>query len=309
MASRFQDRVSDAGLFLVLVIVINSLLGPWPPTPARLAAGFYLAMLPHVAVTACDGRLARWRRTTWLLLIFAWALSELAVFLGYILPWGQITFWLASLAEERPWLGTVLRGLLDSPGAAVLPPLFLMLLLGLDLVAMHDARWRARSFRQLAMFLLAAAAVAILLGLALGMLLLAPAPAADTMARPLDLRAVLPPWHTWPFFALLRAVPDKLGGVVLAFGVLLAPIAWPWLRAERLRGGWARRIWPGLCLAFIAVWIGLGYLGGQPPVGAALWAPLPLAAFHLTFFLVLPWLLRRSADHDAQSRPRSDGTI
>lgn len=284
MTSRFRNLVSDAGLFLVMVIIINNLLGPWPLAPSQLIGAFYLAMLPHVAVTACDGRLGPWRRTTWLLLILAWILSELAVFFGYILPWGQITFWLATLAEGRP-----------GPGAALLPPLFLLALLGLDLAAMHAARWKARPVRQLILFL-AAAAAAVLLGLALGVLL--PAPGANA-AQPLDLYPVLPPWHTWPFFALLRAVPDKLIGVVLVFAVLLAPMAWPWLRAERLRGGWARRLWFGLCLVFIAAWISLGYFGGQAPIGAALWAPLPLAAFHLAFFLLLPWLLGRAFKHGA----------
>lgn len=297
MASRFQDRVADSGLFLVLVIVINSLLGPWPPAPSQLIAGFTLAMLPHVAVTAWDGRLGPWRRTTWLLLILAWVLSELTVFIGDILPWGQIGLWLANLAEERPGLGKVLQAAFDSPGAALLPPLLLLVLLGLDLASMHGPRWRARPIRQLAVFLVAAAAAAILLGLALGMLLLAPI--ADAAAQPLDLYPVLPPWHVWPFIALLRAVPDKLIGVLLVFAVVLAPMAWPWLRAERLRGAWARHIWPWLCLAFIAAWIGLGYLGGQAPIGAALWAPLPLAAFHLAFFLLLPWLLGRNADRGA----------
>lgn len=296
MASRFQDLVADTVLFLVLLIVINSLLGPWPPAPGSLIAGFTLAMLPHVAATAYDGRLGPWRRATWLLLILGWVLSELAVFLGYILPWGQVAFWLASLAEERPWLGRVLEALLDSPGAALLPPLLLMALLGIDLLAMHGARWRRRPFRQFALLVIAAAAGAILLGLALGALLLAPA--ADRVQPP-DLNPLLPPPHVWPFFGVLRAVADKLGGVLLVFAMLLAPMAWPWLRAERLHDARARRLWPWLCLALVAAWIGLGYLGGQAPTGAALWAPLPLAAFHLAFFLVLPWLLGRTTDRSA----------
>jgi ubiquinol-cytochrome c reductase cytochrome b subunit len=103
----------------------------------------------------------------------------------------------------------------------------------------------------------------------------------------------LPPWHELPFYALLRAVPNKLGGVLLMFAAVLVPMIWPWMRADLLRMGPMRRVWALFCLALAAVWIALGYLGSRPPEGALLPAAQALAVFYFAFFLIVPPVLRK----------------
>jgi ubiquinol-cytochrome c reductase cytochrome b/c1 subunit len=98
----------------------------------------------------------------------------------------------------------------------------------------------------------------------------------------------MPLWYMLPFYALLQAVPDKLGGAVLMFASMFVPMIWLWMRADLLRLGPARRIWALLCLTLAAAWIGLVHVGGRPPAGAAIHAARTLAVFHFAFFLVLP---------------------
>jgi ubiquinol-cytochrome c reductase cytochrome b subunit len=230
-------------------------------------------------------------------LIGVWAVSELAGFFGFILPWGQLKFWLASVwLTKVPLVGESLAswflGDTTREGAG-LWPVFPLLLLGLDITVMHYDDWRRRSLPDIAIFVVAVGVVTIVLGLALGAVI---NPAASIGRDPgASSFPIMPPWPALPFFALLRAVPNKLGGVVLMFASLFVLMTWPWMRADLLRNGPTRRVWPLLCLALAGIWIGLGYLGSRPADGAVILAAQALAACYFAFFLVLPPMLGRIA--------------
>jgi ubiquinol-cytochrome c reductase cytochrome b/c1 subunit len=282
-----RSAARDAGLFLVLVVLGNGLIVPGSTSTRDLTATFYLAVFIHLGFTIYDGRFGALRTATWLLLIGAWAGSELAAFFGLILPSGQIAFW---LTINVPVAGKVLAHLLQSDGAT-LSKGFLFLVLGLDIAVMHYDGWRRRSILQIAVFLAAVGAAATVLGLALGAFINNPASNEANAGS----FAIVPPWYLLPFYALLRALPNKLGGVVLAFASMLIPMIWPWMHADFLRLGPMHRIWSLLCLLLVAVWLALGYLGSRSPDEAVMIAAQALAVFYFAFFLIFPPLLGRIA--------------
>jgi quinol-cytochrome oxidoreductase complex cytochrome b subunit len=52
---------------------------------------------------------------------------------------------------------------------------------------------------------------------------------------------IVPEWYFLPFYAILRAIPDKLGGVLAMFGAIVIWVFMPWLDTSRVRStGYAR---------------------------------------------------------------------
>ena len=111
-------------------------------------------------------------------------------------------------------------------------------------------------------------------------------------ANPLQTPAhIVPEWYFLPFYAILRAVPDKLGGVVLMFASIGVLFLLPWLDKSPVRSGRFRplfRIFFWLLLADCAV---LGYLGAKPAEGTYVaLARLATAWYFFHFLIMLPLL-------------------
>ncbi len=143
--------------------------------------------------------------------------------------------------------------------------------------------------RTLGLFLVLAGVAGIATGFGLG--LLPPLVGIAGHGAALLPPRIIPDWQVLPYFALLRSVPEKLYGVATVFAALLAPMAWPWMRADRFRRGRLRLLWGVLCLALAVDWIGLGLLGSRPLDEASrhwVWA---LAGYYFAFFLVVPVVL------------------
>jgi ubiquinol-cytochrome c reductase cytochrome b subunit len=302
-----EDRslIRNIGLFAVLVVLINGLILPGSTSSTELLMTFYLAAFFHAGFTFYDGSFNTLRTLTWLLLIAAWTGSEFAGFSSYTFLWGQLKFWLStcltSLLTALPIAGERLaeafwRNVQGISEVAALWPILILALLGLDVAVMHQADWRNSSLLRAGIFLAAAFAGALTLGLAAGALIGDPVPRALDMADigglPTPLK-VVPDWYELPFYALLRAVPEKLAGVTIMFASLAVPAVWPWMGADGLRKGSTRRVWLFLCVSQAAIWAGLTYLGSRPPDPWVTRAAQVLGVFYFAFFLVWPPLLRR----------------
>jgi len=282
-----RSLARDIVLFAVLVYLVIGLIVPGAPSASDLMTTFYLTLFVHVGFTLYDGSFSALRTATWLMLIATWAGSEIVTFLANALP-----FWKTTV----PVVGEILAAWLRS-GAALVPEasvpwaVLSLLILGIDIAAMHHDRWRGSSLLHKAIFLASDGVVAIVLGLALYLAMGSAPGGADPGITPF---LIVPPWHTLPVYALLRAVPSKLGGWALMLAAMVMPMIWPWMRADALRRGRTRWVWSLLCLALAAAWIGLGFFGSRPPddVAGAVWA---LAVFYFVFFLVLPPVLRKIA--------------
>jgi ubiquinol-cytochrome c reductase cytochrome b subunit len=111
-------------------------------------------------------------------------------------------------------------------------------------------------------------------------------------ANPLSTPAhIVPEWYYLPFYAILRAIPDKLGGVIAMFGSILILFVLPWLDTSRVRSGTYRPIFKQFFWVFVIVCVGLGYLGSKPPEGAyVIWSRILTAYYFIHFLVILPLL-------------------
>src|SRR5262249_37820438 len=78
---------------------------------------------------------------------------------------------------------------------------------------------------------------------------------------------IVPEWYLLPYYAILRAVPNKLLGVVMAFGSLLLLFIVPWLDTSRVRSARFRPVYKWVFWLLPIDVIALGYVGSQPPAG------------------------------------------
>ncbi len=98
---------------------------------------------------------------------------------------------------------------------------------------------------------------------------------------------IVPEWYYLPFYAILRAIPDKLAGVC-ALGLSIVVLAFlPWLDTSRVRSANYRPLYRQFLFLFFAAVIGLGYLGSQEPSGGYVIAARILAVYYFAFFFII----------------------
>jgi quinol-cytochrome oxidoreductase complex cytochrome b subunit len=98
---------------------------------------------------------------------------------------------------------------------------------------------------------------------------------------------IVPEWYFLPFYAILRAIPDKLLGVSALFGSIAILVFVPWLDTSRVRSATFRPIYRQFFWIFVATGIGLGYLGAQPPEGGYVIAARILTFYYFAHFLIV----------------------
>src|SRR6185437_15602176 len=102
---------------------------------------------------------------------------------------------------------------------------------------------------------------------------------------------VVPEWYLLPFYAMLRAIPNKLMGVIVLVAAIVVLFFIPWLdrspvKSAKYRPGYRFFFW-----VFVAIGIGLGYLGSQEPTaGLALIARILTFGYFAFFLIVMPIL-------------------
>jgi ubiquinol-cytochrome c reductase cytochrome b/c1 subunit len=102
---------------------------------------------------------------------------------------------------------------------------------------------------------------------------------------------IVPEWYYLPFYAILRAIPDKLMGV-LALGASIVILAFlPWLDTSKVRSARYRPLYRQFFWGFVAVCIGLGWLGAKPPEGIYVVLARIFTAYYFAYFLVILPLL------------------
>jgi ubiquinol-cytochrome c reductase cytochrome b/c1 subunit len=102
---------------------------------------------------------------------------------------------------------------------------------------------------------------------------------------------IVPEWYYLPFYAILRAIPNKLLGVVAMFGSILILAFLPWLDTSRVRSAAYRPLYRQFFWVFVAVCIGLGWLGAKPAEGGYVIAARILTAWYFIHFLIILPLL------------------
>ena len=285
------------------------------------ASLFFLAVYIHMFRGLYYGSYKAPREVLWILGVIIYMLMMLTAFLGYTLPWGQMSFWAATvitnLFSAIPLVGDSVVAWLWG-GFAVdnatlqrffslhyLLPFVIFGVVILHIWALHvpgnnnptgvnvrgsqdtlpfHPYYTLKDGFAIVVFLMVYAVFVFFSPNYLG------EPINYTEANPLVTPAhIVPEWYYLPFYAILRAIPDKLGGVVAMFGSILILFALPWLDTSRVRSGSYRPIFRQFFWVFVIVCVALGYLGSKPPEGAyVIWARILTAYYFIHFLVILP---------------------
>ncbi len=291
---------------------------------ANGASMFFLAVYIHIARGLYYGSYKAPREILWILGVIIFLLMMATAFMGYVLPWGQMSFWgatvITNLFSAIPLVGDYITTWLwggysvDNPtlnrffSLHYLLPFMIAAVVGLHVWALHvvgqnnpagvdikDVEKDSVPFTPHAT-LKDATGIAAFVILYSWFVFFIPNYLGDAdnyiMANPLQTPPhIVPEWYFLPFYAILRAVPSKLGGVILMFGAIIMLVILPWLDTSRIRSAVYRPVYKILFWVFIACVIGLGYLGSQPPEGGAVLAARILTIYYFAHFLVILPLL------------------
>jgi quinol-cytochrome oxidoreductase complex cytochrome b subunit len=278
----------------------------------------------HIARGMYYGSYKAPREILWILGVIIFLLMMATAFMGYVLPWGQMSFWgatvITNLFTAIPFVGDAITTLLwggysvDNPtlnrffSLHYLLPFMIAAVVGLHVWALHvvgqnnptgvdikDVEKDSVPFTPHAT-LKDATGIAAFVILYAWFVFFIPNYLGDSdnyiMANPLQTPPhIVPEWYFLPFYAILRAIPSKLGGVIFMFGAIVMLVILPWLDTSRVRSAVYRPVYKILFWVFIACVIGLGYLGSQPPEGGAVLAARILTAYYFIHFLVILPLL------------------
>ena len=285
---------------------------------------FFLAVYIHIFRSLFYGSHKSPREIIWILGVLIYILMMATAFMGYVLPWGQMSFWAATVITNLftaiPLIGESITTWLWG-GYAVDNPtlnrffslhyLFPFLILGLVILhiwALHVPGNNnptgieiTRPSKDTIPFhphitIKDLFALLVFLIIFLGFVFFSPdilghpdnyIP-ANPMVTPYH---IVPEWYLLPFYAILRSVPDKLGGVVLLFASLLILLALPWLDRGKVRSAVFRPIYKQFFWLFVIDILVLGYMGAMPAEGTYLLiARIGTAYYFLHFLIILPFV-------------------
>ena len=293
-------------------------------THANGASMFFVAVYIHMLRGLYYGSYKAPREVLWILGVIIYLLMMATGFMGYVLPWGQMSFWgatvITNLFSAIPLVGESITTWLwggysvDNPtlnrffSLHYLLPFMIAGVVILHVWALHvvgqnnpdgvEVKNVARDtlpFTPYATVKDGFAMVCFMLFFAwwvfyvpnyLGH--------ADNYieANPLSTPAhIVPEWYYLPFYAILRAVPSKLGGVVAMFSAIIVLCFLPWLDTSKVRSAKYRPVFKVFFWLFVASAIGLGYLGAMPAEGGYVLASRLLSIYYFAFFLVVMPLL------------------
>ena len=293
---------------------------------ANGASMFFLAVYIHIARGLYYGSYKEPREVLWILGVVIFMVMMATGFLGYVLPWGQMSFWAATVITNLfsalpvvgPSITTWLLGDYAVGNATLnrffalhyLLPFIIVAIVVLHVWALHvtgqgnpdgvevkDVKKETVPFTPYAT-LKDGYAIGAFLVLYAWMTFFVPNylghPDNYIEANPLVTPPhIVPEWYFLPFYAILRAIPSKLIGVIALFMSILILAALPWLDTSKVKSGSYRPQFRKAYWAFIATCVGLGYLGSQPAEGAFLWVARILTFYYFFHFLcILPWLSR-----------------
>jgi ubiquinol-cytochrome c reductase cytochrome b subunit len=283
------------------------------------ASFFFIIVYIHIFRGLYYGSYKAPRELLWMLGVVILLLMMATAFMGYVLPWGQMSFWgatvITNLFSAFPlvgdWIVTLLWGgfSVDNPtlnrffSLHYLLPFLIVGVVVLHLVALHrfgsnnplgiDVKgpqdsipfhpyYTAKDGFGLGVFLILFAGVVFFAPNLFG------EPDNYIPANPLVTPPhIVPEWYFLPYYAILRAIPDKLLGVIAMFGSILVLFIVPWLDTARVRSAKFRPTYRKFFWVLVIDCIVLGYVGANPPEG---WFVLVgrIATFYYFFhFLIL----------------------
>jgi ubiquinol-cytochrome c reductase cytochrome b/c1 subunit len=287
------------------------------------ASMFFIVVFVHIFRNMYYGSYKNPRELLWIFGVVLLLLMMATSFMGYVLPWGQMSYWgatvITNLFSAFPVVGdpivTWLWGgfSVDNPtlnrffSLHYLLPFVIFGVTFLHVVALHitgsnnplgiDVKspqdtlpfhpyYTVKDSVGLCVYLLVFAIFVFFWPNLLG------DPNNFIPANPLQTPAdIVPEWYFLPFYAILRSVPNKLGGVCLMFGSIAVLFVLPWLDTSPVRSARFRPIFRKLIWLWIVSVGVLGVCGANKPEG--IWVVLSrvgTAYYFLHFLVILPIL-------------------
>jgi len=290
---------------------------------ANGASMFFIAVYLHIFRGLYYGSYKAPRELIWMIGVVILLIMMATAFMGYVLPWGQMSFWgatvITNLFSAIPVIGesvvTWLWGGFAVDNATLnrffslhyLLPFALFGLVFLHLVALHqksstnplgiDMKSPADSIPFHPYFTVKDGLGFSLFGILFAFFVFF-APnylghpdnyiPADRLSTPAH---IVPEWYFLPFYAILRSVPDKLLGVIAMGAAIAILLVLPWLDRSKVRSAAFRPYYKMFFWIFAADCILLGYCGAMPAEG--IWlvlARLGTAYYFLHFIVLMPVL-------------------
>jgi ubiquinol-cytochrome c reductase cytochrome b subunit len=283
------------------------------------ASLFFVVVYIHLFRGLYYGSYKYPRELLWMLGVVILLLMMATAFMGYVLPWGQMSYWgatvITNLFSAIPVVGSKIVTLLwggytvGNPtlnrffSLHYLLPFVIVAVVGLHLIALHThgsnnplgidhkgpgdsipfhPYYTIKDSFGLAVFLLIFAILVFYAPNLLG------DPQNYIPANPLQTPPdIVPEWYFLPFYAILRSVPSKLFGVLMMFSSILVLFVVPWLDTSPVRSAKFRPVYKKIFWLLLASVLVLGYVGAHPPEGVYVIEGRIAAFYYFFHFLVL----------------------
>ncbi|MGD2083945.1 MAG: cytochrome bc complex cytochrome b subunit [Chromatiales bacterium] len=297
------------------------------------ASAFFIVVYLHMFRGLIYGSHQKPRELIWIFGMLIYLVLMAEAFMGYLLPWGQMSYWgaqvIISLFGAIPGVGDALalwiRGDYVVSDATlnrffafhvIAMPLVLVMLVFVHIVALHKVGsnnpdgvdikkkkddkgipldgipfhpyYTVKDIAGVGVFLILVSIVIFYLPEFGGWFL---EPDNFSPADPLKTpEHIVPLWYFTPFYAILRAVPDKFFGVMAMFAAIAVLFVLPWLDRSGVRSiRYKGPIFKVAVALFVVSFVMLGYFGTQPPSPTYTIFARIFAVLYFAFFLLMPW--------------------
>jgi ubiquinol-cytochrome c reductase cytochrome b subunit len=296
------------------------------------ASAFFVVVYLHMFRGLLYGSYQKPRELVWLIGMGIYLCLMAEGFFGYLLPWGNMSYWgaqvILNLVGAVPVVGEALvtwvRGDFLISGATLnrffaihvaVIPLVLVGLVFIHLVALHHVGsnnpdgvdikkvkgadgipldgipfhpyYTVHDLVGIVVFLAIFSIILFFFPDGGGYFLEKP---NFEPSNPLKTPAhIAPVWYYTPFYAILRAVPSKIGGIIAMGGAIAILFVLPWLDKSPVKSirykGWMSKVWLAI---FVVSFVGLGYLGAVPADPIKTVMSQIFTVLYFLFFLLMP---------------------
>lgn len=261
---------------------------------ANGASMFFIIVYIHMFRGLYFGSYTKPRHLVWVIGVIILLLMILTAFIGYVLPWGQMSLWgatvITNLMSAVPLIGdylvTWLWGGFSVDNATLnrffsfhyLFPFIISALSLIHLALLHQdgsgnplgiessidkismyPYFIIKDFLGTAIFALFFALFVYFYPNLLGH------PDNYIEANPMITPAhIVPEWYFLPFYAILRSIPHKLGGVLAMVSAIVILALLPWLHSTEIRSSRFRPLYRFFYFTIVSCCLILGWIGGMP---------------------------------------------
>jgi len=288
------------------------------------ASLFMAALYIHLFRGLYYGSYKQPRELLWLTGLVLLCMVMLTAFAGYVLPWGQMSYWGADVVGKAvgavpgigDWLEHFLQGG-DAPGDVSLHRLFIlhffMAFAVLGVVVLHVAvlhvsgsgnpkgvepppvtvpfhpYYSSKDAVGLALFVLLFAVLVFFFPMIVA------EPDNYLPANPLQTPGdIEPEWYFLPFYGILQSVPSKFGGLVVSVGAILLLFLAPWLDTSPVKSARYRPVYRLGMLMLVVAFALLGAVGKHHAQGVwMILGRVATLAYYAHFLVVMPYSSRR----------------